>query len=59
VLKGYGATYAHGSESFEKLIAAARSFAGSADAAARLSALRSAALADEHGHALDAQLATV
>jgi indolepyruvate ferredoxin oxidoreductase beta subunit len=59
VLKGYGATYAHGSESFEKLITAARSFAGSADAAARLSALRSAALADEHGDALDAQLAAV
>ena len=59
VLKGYGATYAHGSESFEKLIGAARSLSGSADAATRLSDLRSAALADEHGQALDAQLATV
>jgi indolepyruvate ferredoxin oxidoreductase beta subunit len=59
VLKGYGATYAHGSESFEKLMTAARSLAGSEDAAARLAELRTAALADEHGTALDAQLVSV
>jgi indolepyruvate ferredoxin oxidoreductase beta subunit len=37
---------------------AARSLAGSEDAAARLAELRTAALADEHGTALDAKLAT-
>jgi indolepyruvate ferredoxin oxidoreductase, beta subunit len=56
VLKGYGATYEHGNESFAKLMDAARSLAGSADAAARLRRLRAAALADEHGSALDAAL---
>jgi indolepyruvate ferredoxin oxidoreductase, beta subunit len=56
VLKGYGATYAHGSESFAKLMTAARSLAGSADAAPRLAELRAAALADENGQALDAAL---
>jgi len=56
VLKGYGATYAHGSESFEKLMAAAKSLAGSGGAASRLAELRAAALADEDGHALDAAL---
>lgn len=57
VLKGYGATYEHGSESFAKLMDAARSLAGSPDAAERLAELREAALADEHGTALDAKLA--
>jgi indolepyruvate ferredoxin oxidoreductase beta subunit len=57
VLKGYGATWAHGSESFQKLIAAADSLAGSPGAAARLAELRTAAVADEDGAALDAQLA--
>jgi indolepyruvate ferredoxin oxidoreductase beta subunit len=57
VLKGYGATYAHGAESFTKLMRAARSLTGRSDAAARLADLRSAALADEKGDALDAELA--
>ena len=57
VLKGYGATYEHGSESFAKLMAAARSLAALRDAAARLAELRAAALADENGAALDAKLA--
>jgi indolepyruvate ferredoxin oxidoreductase, beta subunit len=57
VLKGYGATWAHGAESFRKLMAAADSLAGSPDAAARLARLRAAALADEDGAALDAALA--
>ena len=57
VLKGYGATYEHGSESFAKLMDAARSLAGSPDAAERLVELREAALADEHGTALDTKLA--
>jgi indolepyruvate ferredoxin oxidoreductase beta subunit len=56
VLKGYGATYEHGSDSFEKLMTAAGSLAGSADAAPRLAQLREAALADENGKALDAKL---
>jgi indolepyruvate ferredoxin oxidoreductase, beta subunit len=58
VLKGYGSTMARGSDSFEKLMAAARTLTGSKDAAARLAELRSAALADEDGAALDARLAT-
>jgi hypothetical protein len=37
---------------------AARRLAGSTDAAPRLAELREAALADEHGTALDAKLAT-
>jgi indolepyruvate ferredoxin oxidoreductase beta subunit len=57
VLKGYGATYEHGSESFAKLMDAALSMAGSADAAERLAELREAALADEQGTALEAKLA--
>lgn len=56
VLKGYGATYEHGSESFAKLLVAARELAGQPDAAAQLAALREAALTDEHGHELEAQL---
>ncbi len=58
VLKGYGATWAHGSDSFQKLMTAARSLIGASDAAARLADLRSAALADETGEALDAELAS-
>jgi indolepyruvate ferredoxin oxidoreductase beta subunit len=57
VLKGYGATYAHGGESFTALMEAARSLRGAPDAAARLAELRSAALADEDGIALRAKLA--
>jgi indolepyruvate ferredoxin oxidoreductase, beta subunit len=57
VLKGYGATYEHGSESFAKLMDTARSLTGSGDAAAQLAELRAAALADENGAALDAKLA--
>ena len=56
VLKGYGATHQHGSESFDKLMGAARSLAGTPDAAARLAQLRSAALADEDGSTLQAGL---
>jgi indolepyruvate ferredoxin oxidoreductase, beta subunit len=58
-LKGYGATYEHGSESFAKLMDAARSLAGSPDAAARLADLRESALADEQGTTLDAKLAVL
>jgi indolepyruvate ferredoxin oxidoreductase, beta subunit len=59
VLKGYGATYEHGGDSFEKLMTATRSLVGSPDAASRLAALRSAALADEDGARLRAKLATM
>jgi indolepyruvate ferredoxin oxidoreductase, beta subunit len=59
VLKGYGATYAHGSDSFGKLMEAAASLVGTPDAAARLADLRSAAMADEDGAALDAKLVGV
>jgi indolepyruvate ferredoxin oxidoreductase beta subunit len=56
VLKGYGATHAHGSESLALLMEAARGLAGSADAAPRLAKLRAAALADEDGTQLRAEL---
>lgn len=57
VLKGYGSTYEHGSESFAKLMARARSLKGSADAGSELAELRAAALADENGATLEAKLA--
>jgi indolepyruvate ferredoxin oxidoreductase beta subunit len=57
VLKGYGATWAHGTESFAKLIDAAHGLVGQPDAAKRLDALREAALADEEGETLDRELA--
>ena len=56
VLKGYGATHRHGQESFETLIAAVGSIAGRPDAASVLARLRGAALADEDGRALRAEL---
>ncbi|MBC3191170.1 indolepyruvate oxidoreductase subunit beta family protein [Pseudonocardia sp. C8] len=56
VLKGYGATYAHGNDSFALLMGAARRLRGTDDAAAVLARLRSAAQADEDGAALRAQL---
>ncbi|MBN9757184.1 indolepyruvate oxidoreductase subunit beta family protein [Pseudonocardia sp. Ae707_Ps2] len=56
VLKGYGATYAHGNDSFALLCRAAGELRGRADAAAVLARLRSAALADEDGAALREQL---
>ena len=56
VLKGYGATYAHGNDSFALLTGAARALHGRSDAAATLAGLRSAAQADEDGAALREQL---
>ncbi|WP_336658827.1 indolepyruvate oxidoreductase subunit beta family protein [Leucobacter sp. USHLN153] len=52
VLKGYGATHAHGSESFAKLMATVPSLRGKTDAAKTLARLTKAALADEDGVAL-------
>jgi indolepyruvate ferredoxin oxidoreductase beta subunit len=57
VLKGYGSTYEHGSESFALLMKAADDLAGSDGAAARLAELHEAALADEDGTKLKAELA--
>ncbi|WP_084796053.1 indolepyruvate oxidoreductase subunit beta family protein [Pseudonocardia asaccharolytica] len=57
VLKGYGATYAHGNDSFAALLRAARALAGTPGAAATLAGLRAAALADEDGATLRARLA--
>ncbi len=56
LLKGYGATYEHGSDSFALLMTAARRLTGRDDAAPVLARLRAAALADEDGAALRAQL---
>jgi indolepyruvate ferredoxin oxidoreductase beta subunit len=57
VLKGYGRTHEHGSESFGLLMDAARRLRGRPDAAATLGRLRAAALDDEDGAALRAGLA--
>ena len=57
VLKGYGSTYAHGSDSFAALMGAAERLAGDDRAAARLAELRDAALADEDGAALQSGIA--
>lgn len=59
VLKGYGATYEHGNDSFDKLMTAAGVLTGTPEAAQRLADLRSAALADEDGAALAAKLTDV
>jgi indolepyruvate ferredoxin oxidoreductase beta subunit len=56
VLKGYGETHHHSLESFNKLMEAADRLVGHPDAAATLAGLRSAALADEDGSALDLAL---
>ncbi|TQK69888.1 indolepyruvate oxidoreductase subunit beta family protein [Nocardioides sp. SLBN-35] len=59
VLKGYGETHHHSLESFDRLMAAADGLVGRTDAAATLVRLRSAALADEDGTALEQALLTV
>jgi indolepyruvate ferredoxin oxidoreductase, beta subunit len=58
VLKGYGETHAHGKDSFDKLMSAARDLAGHPNADSKLARLRTAALADEDGAALAAALKT-
>jgi indolepyruvate ferredoxin oxidoreductase beta subunit len=57
VLKGYGATYEHGGESFALLVQAAERLRGTGGAAAELARLRDAALADEDGTQLRRTLA--
>ncbi|ANS28022.1 indolepyruvate oxidoreductase subunit B [Rhodococcus opacus] len=59
VLKGYGATYEHGGDSFGKLMSAAHALVGSPGAVTSLAVLRDAALADEDGARLDAKLAAM
>lgn len=56
VLKGYGETFEHGMQSFEKLMAAARRLAGQPDAAKKLAKLKDAALSDEDGKSLELAL---
>ncbi|MBL3698784.1 indolepyruvate oxidoreductase subunit beta family protein [Leucobacter luti] len=56
VLKGYGQTHAHGSESFTRLMAAVPELAPREDAAKALARLSKAALADEDGAALGREL---
>lgn len=58
VIKGYGETFEHGMQSFEKLLAVARRMKGRPDAAARLAELRQVALADEGGESLELALAS-
>lgn len=57
LLKGYGDTFERGMRSFAKVTGAARSLLGQSGAADRMRALRTAALADETGEALDSKLA--
>jgi indolepyruvate ferredoxin oxidoreductase beta subunit len=57
VLKGYGATHAHGKDSFTQLMGAARALSGRPGAAGLLARLREAALGDEKGTTLKAELA--
>jgi indolepyruvate ferredoxin oxidoreductase beta subunit len=59
LVKGYSDTHERGTRNFERLMAAARQLTGRGDAATTLQRLRGAALADEHGHALDAALAGI
>jgi indolepyruvate ferredoxin oxidoreductase beta subunit len=57
ILKGYGSTYANGGANFELLMTTARELPVGGDSAERLRQLRTAALADENGATLRAELA--
>jgi indolepyruvate ferredoxin oxidoreductase, beta subunit len=57
LVKGYSDTHERGTRNFDQLMAAARKLAGRDDAAAALRRLHDAALADEHGKALDTAMA--
>lgn len=56
LVKGYGETHQRGWRSFQIVMAAQAQFESAPDGAERVRALVQAALADEHGHALDALL---
>ncbi len=57
VVKGYGSTHANGMKNFNKMMAALPEFSQQDDSAKKLARLRTAALADENGIALDQALA--
>ena len=57
LVKGYSDTHERGLRNFDKLMAATQRLTGNPQAATIVQRLRDAALADEHGHALDAALA--
>lgn len=57
LIKGYSGTHDRGDKRFARLMDAADELLGRPDAAATLKRLREAALTDEEGKALDAQLA--
>ena len=56
LIKGYGETFERGLAHFTEVVGAARKLAGQPDAARRIAALRAAALADDKGEALAAEL---
>lgn len=55
-IKGYGDTHILGSRNFERIMEALPRLRGRSDAAAKIAALREAALADEHGQKLSEAL---
>jgi indolepyruvate ferredoxin oxidoreductase, beta subunit len=57
LVKGYGDTHERGWESFRQIVAVVPELAGSPDGAARLRALREAALGDDSGQRLKTSLA--
>jgi indolepyruvate ferredoxin oxidoreductase beta subunit len=57
LVKGYGDTHERGWSSFSQIVALAPVLAGSIDSAARLRALREAALGDDSGQSLQAAIA--
>jgi indolepyruvate ferredoxin oxidoreductase, beta subunit len=57
LVKGYGDTHARGWHGFTRLLAVAGRLEGRAGSAGTMQRLREAALADEHGHALNRALA--
>ena len=59
LVKGYSDTHERGLRNFDKLMSVAQRLTGAPQAATMLHRLRDAALADEHGHALDAALAAL
>ncbi len=59
LVKGYSGTHARGGDRFARLMEAADTLLGRADAAATLAQLRAAAQADEEGRALDQQLGSL
>ena len=59
LVKGYSDTHARGQLKFDRLLAIVPQLAGKPDSAGWLRRLRTAALADEEGHALEGALLTV